>query len=88
MKGCPIETERIEVDSYSGYKRHERPIQFTYKNTTLKIKKVLDRSLETHLPGGERLCRFKVLAEDNHTYTLLYDEHQDQWYLEIKLSQF
>lgn len=81
MKDCPIKTERIEVDSYSGYKLHERPSRFTHKNTTLKIEKILDRSLETHLPHGERRCRFKVLCEDNHTYTIFYDDRQDQWYI-------
>ena len=67
---------RIEVETYSGYRLHERPIRFRTGAVTHEVREIVDR---WHGPGDEW---FKVCADDGNLYILRYRTESDEWTLE------
>src|SRR5215831_14809008 len=65
----------VHVDSYSGYKSHERPRQFVLDDEVYEIAAVLDQWYE---PSA---MYFKVKTTEEKTYLLRYDE-QAEWTLQ------
>jgi hypothetical protein len=63
---------RCRVETYSGFRLHERPRRFTWGETWLTVEQVLDRWVA---PGG---LGFKVKVGDR-TYLLEYDQSGDVW---------
>ncbi len=76
--------EKIDVVCYSGYRANERPLKFTFQNKKFQIEKILNRSIEEPLTERERLYRFQVRCTDNKIYSILYNSHLDEWYIEEK----
>jgi hypothetical protein len=66
MAGCQVET-------YSGSRLHEQPRRFARHGVWLEVRQVLDRWRDP-----EHLF-FKVLADDNQTYLLVYHHLRDLW---------
>ncbi len=66
---------KIEVNSYSGYKANERPLNFTLDKKKYKVKEILDWWY------GQDHDYFKVLADDGHVYLLKWDRYLDIWFL-------
>lgn len=66
----------IHVSCYSGYKANERPINFTVRGRKLIVEKILDRWF------GVTSSYFKILANDQKTYLIKYDQDEDLWTLE------
>ncbi|MBN1534527.1 MAG: hypothetical protein JXA20_17775 [Spirochaetes bacterium] len=64
---------RVTVESYSGYRAHERPVRFSLDGTPREIREVVDRWY------GPEYLYFKVRADDGGTYILRYDERGDAW---------
>jgi hypothetical protein len=67
--GCRVET-------YSGFRLHERPRRFTWGETWLEVHQIMARWVA---PGY--LC-FKVRVEDR-AYLLKYNQTQDVWETEL-----
>jgi len=67
---------RIQVDAYSGYKAEEKPRQFVLGEHTYQIREVLDQWY------GPDSVYFKVLASDQNFYILRYCPASDEWSLE------
>ena len=67
------------VETYSGFRLHERPRRFTWGETWLKVDQVMDQWLA---PGY--LC-FKVKVAES-TYLLKYHQAQDAWEAELVRS--
>jgi hypothetical protein len=66
-----------QVETYSGFRLHERPRRFTWGEEWLQVRTVLKgwRSPE-HL-------YFKVVAGDERTFLLSYHEVSDTWEAEL-----
>jgi len=67
---------RCRVETYSGFRIHERPRRFTWGESWLEV----DRITEQWMAPGYR-C-FKVRVADR-TYLLKYDLTQDVWEAEL-----
>lgn len=61
------------VETYSGYRVHERPRRFTCQGEWLEVRRVARRWQE---PG--HLC-FIVTANDSRRYLLKYHYDRDTW---------
>jgi len=64
------------VETYSGFRLHERPRRFTWGETWLEVHQVIDQWVA---PG--HLC-FKVRVADR-AYLLKYHQTQDVWEAEL-----
>jgi len=71
----------IQVGTYAGYKADERPLSFIFKEKTHKIKEIISQAYE-EIPGRGRRKRYTIETDEGLTFKLLYDENQDQWFLE------
>lgn len=65
--------EKIEVESYSGYKANERPLSFWLRERNLRVLEVVDRWY------GDEDDFFKVLADDRRVYLLKWQRLTDEW---------
>ncbi len=64
---------RCQVETYSGYRLHERPRRFSWGGVSLEVRRVLEQWSEPeHL-------NFKVAAEDGGIYLLAYSRQDDAW---------
>jgi len=61
------------VETYSGYRVHERPRRFTWQGEWLEVRRVVSRWQEP-----ENLC-FIVTANDSRRYLLKYHYDRDTW---------
>ncbi len=61
------------VETYSGHRRHERPLRFKWQGAWRTVVQVLSRWQE---PGG---LGFTVLADDGQKYILEYNQENDFW---------
>ena len=57
----------LKVKTYSGYRADERPVSFTLRDRTFRIKKLIDRWY------GEDHAYFRVIADDGIDYTIRHD---------------
>ena len=62
-----------QVETYSGYRVHERPRRFTFQGEWLEVRRVLSRWREP-----ENLC-FTVTAHDSRDYLLKYHLQGNAW---------
>ncbi len=67
------------VETYSGFRVHERPRRFTWEGTWMEVHQVMGRWVA---PG--HLC-FKVRVADR-VYLLKYHQAQDIWEAELVRS--
>ncbi len=75
-----MEFSRISVKSYSGFKLHERPQQFSYNSNVFNVVRIIDRWYEGGVqPGRPCMSYFKVLADDEREYVLRYNSLFDAW---------
>ena len=65
-----------QVETYSGFRLHERPRRFTWGEVWLEVRQVMAQWM---VPGG--LC-YKVKAGEG-VYVLRYDQAQDAWDAEL-----
>jgi len=70
--------KRIEVNSYSGYRANERPLNFLLDKKRYEVKEILDQWC------GQDHDYFKVLADDGLVYLLKWDRYLDIWFF-VKL---
>ncbi|MEW6386774.1 MAG: hypothetical protein AB1491_04575 [Thermodesulfobacteriota bacterium] len=66
-----------QVETYSGFRLHERPRRFAWQEEWLEVRRLLDRWQE---PGA---LHFKVEASDGRVYRLSYDQSSENW--EVRL---
>jgi len=71
-ENCP---ERIQVESYSGYKANERPTLFLLRSERIGVVDIIDRWY------GADHDFFKVLADDGRVYLLKWQRFTDEWFL-------
>jgi hypothetical protein len=67
--------EKLQVESYSGYKANERPTLFFLKDRRVGIVDIIDRWY------GIDHDFFKVLADDGRVYLLKWQRFTDEWFL-------
>ena len=67
---------KCRVETYSGFRLHERPRRFTWGRTWLEVDQVVDQ-----WTAPDHLC-FKVKVADR-TYLLKYHQAQDFWEVEL-----
>jgi hypothetical protein len=65
------------VETYSGYRLHERPRYFTFQGERLEVTRVLARWQEP-----EKLA-FIVVAQNSRRYLLKYHQLHDVWEMQI-----
>jgi len=66
-------SQPCQVETYSGYRVHERPRRFTCQGEWLEVRRVVSRWQEP-----EMLC-FTVSANDSRRYLLKYRPQRDAW---------
>ena len=71
---------KCRVETYSGFRLHERPRRFTWGQTWLEVHQIIDQWVA---PG--HLC-FKVKVADR-AYLLKYHQVQDIWEVELVRSE-
>ncbi len=85
MKDNKFYLERIEVESYSGYRLHESPRKFIYKKRRYVIQEIIDRWYEGGMkPDAPVVSYFKVRADDGKQYLIRYDSFHDEWTMVIR----
>jgi hypothetical protein len=76
-QGSPIQDlpglQPCQVETYSGYRVHERPRRFTWQGEWLEVRRVVSRWQEPENLG------FIVTANDSRRYFLKYHFHRDAW---------
>lgn len=79
--------ERIDVESYSGYKLHESPRKFIFGEKQYVIQEIIDRWYEGGIkPDVPIVSYFKVRADDGKQYLIRYDSFHDEWTIVIRPS--
>jgi len=63
----------LKVECYSGYKFNERPLAFSLNKRKLQVKEIIDQWY------GPEYTYFKIMAEDENTYILRFNERDDHW---------
>ena len=76
-QGPPVQdrpgSQPCQVETYSGYRVHERTRRFTWQGAWLEVRLVVSRWQEP-----ENLC-FIVTANDSRRYLLKYHPRRDTW---------
>jgi len=67
---------RCRVETYSGFRLHERPRRFTWGKTWLEVDRVMERWLAPGYLG------FKVKVADR-AYILKFNRAEDVWEAEL-----
>jgi hypothetical protein len=62
-----------QVETYSGYRLHERPRRFSWQGEWLEVRRVLRRWQEPET------LSFIVRAADSQSYLLRYHRQRDIW---------
>ncbi len=62
-----------QVETYSGYRVHERPRRFTWQGKWLEVRRIPRRWQEPEY------LSFTVTANDSRHYLLRYHRHRDAW---------
>jgi hypothetical protein len=76
--------ERIEVECYSGYRAHERPVAFTLENRRWEIVEIIDRWYEGGLrPSQPALDYFRVRTAEGRVFVLRYNSLFDAWAVRV-----
>ena len=70
----------LHVETYSGYRSHQRPTRFTLGTQPHEIASIEDQWRE---PEGE--C-YKVRTENGRSFILCYSRETDQWTLQHGLT--
>ena len=77
--------EKIIVESYSGYKIHESPQVFTFREQRYIIEEVIDQWYEGYMKSDTPIINyFKVRADDGKNYLIRYDSYNDEWAIVIR----
>ena len=76
-----MKLHNIQVSTYSGYKADERPLEFTFKEKKHNIKEIISQTYE-EISGKGLKRRYTIKTDEGLAFKLLYDENQDQWFLE------
>ena len=72
-----LNTEKIRVKTYSGFKADERPSAIIFDNTEVKLKKVIPLGKISDVAGSDRR-EFIVVTENGETLKLIqWDD--DTW---------
>ncbi|APF17565.1 DUF6504 family protein [Caldithrix abyssi] len=75
----------VEVVTYDGGKKAERPLRFVYEGKTYLVAQVIDRWYEGHpVAGRPNYNYFKVLTTDGEIYILRYNQRYEVWSMLIK----
>lgn len=62
-----------QVETYSGYRLHERPRRFSWGGEWLAVRQVQEQW------SAPDALTFRVLAADDRVYLLTYHHLQDTW---------
>ncbi len=66
----------VRVESYSGRKSDERPLNFQLGERQYRVEEILDQWY------GPEATFYKLLADDGNIYSLSHNERKDAWNLE------
>ncbi len=83
---CPknVAYRAIEMQTYSGYKADERPVQFTYEGSQYRVKDILDRWYEGgQISGRPILHYFKVRTTDDRIFLLRHHPPMNRWEIQV-----
>ena len=79
-----LDYQEIQVECYSGFKAHERPVAFIYQGERLDIQDIIDRWYEGGLDSSRPIVDyFKVKTSDGKIYFLRYQSALDEWSLRL-----
>jgi hypothetical protein len=77
-----MQTEQIDVISYSGRKGDERPETFILRGLRIDVVEIIERWIEEGLEDRVRKRYFWVKGNDGNTYRIYYNEDILEWYHE------
>lgn len=73
-----MESPRVSVDAYAGYKGEETPRSFTYDGTRRIVAQIIDRWYT------DTYSYFRICADDGQRYVLRYHLDEDFWELVMR----
>ncbi len=72
--------EIIEVESYSGYKKDERPLAFNFRGKHRQVESIIDRWYEGGVKAGSPVYNyFKVKTSSDEVFLLRYNVRLESW---------
>ena len=70
----------VQVKTYDGAKKAERPVSFKYQGKTYNVVEILDRWYEGNpVAGRPNYNYFKVLTSDGEIFILRYNQRYEVW---------
>jgi len=70
----------VDVKTYDGAKKAERPIRFQFQGKTHAVVEILDRWYEgSPVAGRPNYTYFKVLTSEGEIYILRYNQRYEVW---------
>jgi len=72
---------KITVNTYSGYKKNERPHSFTFNEKEIQVIELIDAWIEERYSDRMRRRFFVIKGNDGYEYRLLQDMRSGTWYL-------
>jgi len=80
----PVDIRLEDIKTYSGFKADEKPLSFNFLGKEIKVMQILETKLVESIDDKQsRKHIFKVLGDDNKTYTLCLDKCSE-WYVNLK----
>jgi len=76
--------KNIDVRSYSGYRRDEKPRAFFLDNEKITVAEILDTWTEESLPYKTRKRFFIVKGKDKRKYKIYNNEETLEWFCEMQ----
>lgn len=72
----------VQVESYSGYRRAERPVSFLFQGKRFLVKEVERSWVEEEVDLRAHRRIFVVSTRDGARFKLSYSARTDTWWLE------
>ncbi|HKJ66737.1 MAG TPA: DUF6504 family protein [bacterium] len=83
---CPnkVAYKSLEVETYSGYKADERPVQFTFQGSVYEVKDILDRWYEGgQISGRPTIHYFRVRTTTDRIFLLRHHPPRNRWEIQV-----
>lgn len=77
-----MDSTRIEVQCYCGYKGGESPRRFLWKESWVEVQEILDRWYRGSVEAGQPIVDyFRLSGDDGREYLLRRGQEDDAWFL-------
>ncbi len=75
-----MESEMIDVISYSGRKRDKRPVAFSLRGVRIDVVEIVDNWIEEGFGDKVRKRCFRVKGSDGNIHSIYFNDTKLKWY--------